>query len=160
MCRWTLQGRWAPPEHPRDTSHAFSARYLRLPVRPVSLEQLLHKVGHIPALSVRSHGLQIHSIPWPPLTIEPPSCSTSGAWGGSIQHLLRSSERTATFILWKGQLGLLDRGKFFSKQTPQGKSHPRGRGAAVGPQACPLPSGVLHWAFDLGRHIRCPTANV
>ena len=35
MCRWTLRGRWAPPEHPRDTSHAFSARCLRLPIRPV-----------------------------------------------------------------------------------------------------------------------------
>ena len=35
MCRWTLQDRWAPPEHPRDTSHAFSARCLRLPIRPV-----------------------------------------------------------------------------------------------------------------------------
>ena len=35
MCRWTLQDRWAPPEHPRDTSHGFSARCLRLPIRPV-----------------------------------------------------------------------------------------------------------------------------
>ena len=36
MCRWTLQDRWAPPEHPRDTSHTFSASYCRLPIRPVS----------------------------------------------------------------------------------------------------------------------------
>ena len=35
MCRWTLQDRWAPPEHPRDTSHAFSASCCRLPIRPV-----------------------------------------------------------------------------------------------------------------------------
>ena len=35
MCRGTLQGRWAPPEHPRDTSHAFSASCCRLPIRPV-----------------------------------------------------------------------------------------------------------------------------
>ena len=25
MCRWTLQGRWAPPEHPRDASHVLHA---------------------------------------------------------------------------------------------------------------------------------------
>ena len=41
MCRWTLQGRWAPPEHPRDTSHAFSARCLRLPIRPVCVSDTL-----------------------------------------------------------------------------------------------------------------------
>ena len=35
MCKWTLQGRWTPPEHPRDTNHGFSARCLRLPIRPV-----------------------------------------------------------------------------------------------------------------------------
>ena len=30
MCRWTLQDRRTPPEHPRDTTHAFSARCLQL----------------------------------------------------------------------------------------------------------------------------------
>ena len=35
MCSWTPQDRWGPPEHPRDTSHAFSASCCRLPIRPV-----------------------------------------------------------------------------------------------------------------------------
>ena len=35
MSRWTLQGHWVPQEHPRDTSHAFSASCCRLPIRPV-----------------------------------------------------------------------------------------------------------------------------
>ena len=35
MCGRTLQDRWAPPEHPRDTSHGFSASCCRLPIRPV-----------------------------------------------------------------------------------------------------------------------------
>ena len=59
----------------------------------------------------------MHSILWSPLTIEPPSCSTSGAKEDSIQHLLCSRESTATFVLWEGQSGLLDRGKIFSKQN-------------------------------------------
>ena len=33
MCRWSPQYRWAPPEHPRDTGHTFSASCLRLPIR-------------------------------------------------------------------------------------------------------------------------------
>ena len=36
MCSWTPQDRWGPPEHPRDTSHAFSASCCRPPIRPVS----------------------------------------------------------------------------------------------------------------------------
>ena len=35
MCRWSLQYHWGPPEHPRDTSHTFSASCCRLPIRPV-----------------------------------------------------------------------------------------------------------------------------
>ena len=35
MCSWTPQDRWGPPEHPSDTSHAFSASCCRLPIRPV-----------------------------------------------------------------------------------------------------------------------------
>ena len=35
MCRWTLQDCRGPPEHPRDTSHTFSASCCRLPIHPV-----------------------------------------------------------------------------------------------------------------------------
>ena len=42
MCRWSPQYRWAPPEHPRDSSHAFSAWCLRLPIRPVCASNLWH----------------------------------------------------------------------------------------------------------------------
>ena len=35
ICRWSPQYHWGPPEHPRDTSHTFSASCLRLPIRPV-----------------------------------------------------------------------------------------------------------------------------
>ena len=37
-CRWSPQARWAPPEHPSDTSHAISASCCRVPFRPVSQE--------------------------------------------------------------------------------------------------------------------------
>ena len=39
-CRWSPQYRWAPPEHPRDTSHTFSASCCRLPIRPVAIKSL------------------------------------------------------------------------------------------------------------------------
>jgi hypothetical protein len=84
---------------------------------PISLELLLHKVGHILIFTVGGHDLKILSILRPPLTTEPPSRSTSGAKEGPIQHLLRCGKSTATFILWEGQSGLLDRRKFFSKQN-------------------------------------------
>ena len=37
-CMWSPQDRWAPPEHPSNTSHTFSARCCRLPIRPVGLQ--------------------------------------------------------------------------------------------------------------------------
>ena len=88
----------------------------------ISLELLLHKVGHIPVLPVRSHDLQTHLILRPPLTIEPPSCSTNGAKESPIQHLLRSGESTATFVLWEGQSGLLDRESFSASRTRRAPS--------------------------------------
>ena len=44
MCRWSPEYHWAPPEHPRDASHALSATCLRLPIRPVyALGCMAHK---------------------------------------------------------------------------------------------------------------------
>ena len=46
MCIWSLQYHWGPPEHPRDTSHTFSASCCRLPIRPVSVSMgMLSKTG-------------------------------------------------------------------------------------------------------------------
>ena len=45
MCRWSPQDRWAPPEHPQDTSSAPPSSYRRLPIRPVSaVLRLLRKL--------------------------------------------------------------------------------------------------------------------
>ena len=74
---------------------------------PISLELLLHKVGHILIFAVGGHDLKILSILWPPLTTEPPSRSTSGAKESPIQHLLRCGKSTATFILWEGQFSFV-----------------------------------------------------
>ena len=45
MCRWCPEYHWGPPEHPRDTSHAFSASCLRLPIRPVHSQGALEVLG-------------------------------------------------------------------------------------------------------------------
>ena len=48
MCRWTLQGRWAPPDHLRDTSHTFPASCCWLPICPVwgSIKSAAREVQH------------------------------------------------------------------------------------------------------------------
>ena len=54
LCRWTPQDRWIPPERPRDTSHGFSARCLRLPIRPVAWEEKLRE-DILPARRFSAH---------------------------------------------------------------------------------------------------------
>ena len=43
---WSPRYRWAPPEHPRDTSHTFSARCCRLPIRPVHTTHTTYTAFH------------------------------------------------------------------------------------------------------------------
>ena len=76
MCRWTLQDRWAPPEHPRDTSHAFSASCCRLPIRPVGHQTLWGAHAHT------SHPLHTLCTPF-----AHPNPAISARWGPIIGAL-------------------------------------------------------------------------